>query len=103
MLKYIKLYSEKYSNSDVLECVITIPSFYNYKQRQSLISAVELSGMRLLRFIHDNTAAAIKYFNDKRYTKEEQYFMFYNMGASFTQVSLISIKSTYQGIKSDMT
>ena len=103
MLKYIKLYSEKYSNSDVLECVITIPSFYNYKQRQSLISAVELSGMRLLRFIHDNTAAAIKYFNDKRYTKEEQYFMFYNMGASFTQVSLFSIKSTYAGSKSDMT
>ena len=103
MLKYIKIYSEKYSKSDITECVITIPSFYNYKQRQSLISAVELSGMRLLRFIHDNTAAAIKYFNDKRYTKEEQYFMFYNMGASFTQVSLFSIRSTYEGSKNDMT
>ena len=102
MFKYIKAYADKFSKSDVSECVITLPCYYTYKQRQSIINAVELSGMRLLRLLHDNTAAAIKFFSDNKYTKEQKMYIFYNMGDSSTQVSLIGISSTYQGTKKDM-
>lgn len=102
MFKYIKAYADKYAKSDVSECVIAIPCYYTYKQRQAIINAVELSGMRLLRLIHDNTAAAVKFFSDNKYTKEQKMYIFYNMGDSSTQVSLIAISSTYQGTKKDM-
>ena len=102
MLKYIKSYAEKFSKSEVNDCVITIPCFYTYKQREALQKAVELTGMRLLRLVHDNTAAAVKYFNDNRFQKEEKYYIFYNMGDSFIQVSLVSVHSLYQGTKKDM-
>lgn len=102
MLRYIKTYAEKFSKTEVNDCVVTIPCFYTYKQREALQKAVELSGMRLLRLVHDNTAAAVKYFNDNRFQKEDKYYMFYNMGDSFTQVSLVSIHSLFQGTKKDM-
>ena len=50
----------------------------------------------------DNLAASIKYFNDKRFDKDKKFFIFYNMGASFIQVSLISVKSLYDGSKKDL-
>jgi len=102
MFRYIKDFSEKYGKTDVKEFVITVPCFYGYKQHQALLNAADISGMKLLRIIHDNTAVAIKYFNENRAQKETKYYIFYNMGASYTQVTLISVYSTYEGTKKDM-
>lgn len=102
MLKYIKAYAEKFSQSDVYDCVITIPNFYTYKQRQAMINAVALTKMRLLRIVHDNIAASVKFFSENRFGKEKKIYMFYNMGASYTQVSLISINSQIEGTKSSL-
>ena len=102
MFRYIKDFSEKYGNTDIKEFVITVPCFYGYKQHQALVNAAEISGMKLLRILHDNTAVAIKYFNENRPQKELKYYIFYNMGASYTQISLISVYATYEGTKKDM-
>ena len=102
MLRYIKDFSEKYGQTDIKDFVITVPCFYGYKHHQALVNAAEISGMKLLRIIHDNTAVAIKYFNENRPQKEIKYFIFYNMGASYTQISLISVYATYEGTKKDM-
>ena len=103
MLKYIKDVSEKFSNTEVTQFLITIPCFYSYKQHQALLNAAEMSGMKLIGLIHDNAAVAIKYFNENRIQKEEKFYIFYNMGASYTQVSLVSVHATYQGTKKNMT
>ena len=84
MLRYIKDFSDKYGQTDIKEFIITVPCFYGYKQHQAIVNAAEISGMKLLRIIHDNTAVAIKYFNENRAQKEVRYFVFYNMGASYT-------------------
>ena len=102
MFRYIKDFAEKYGKTDIKEFVITVPCFYGYKQHQALLNAADISGMKLLRIIHDNTAVAIKYFNENRAQKETKYYIFYNMGASYTQVTLISVYATYAGTKKDM-
>jgi hypoxia up-regulated 1 len=102
MLRYIKDFSEKYGQTEIRDFVITVPCFYGYKQHQALVNAADISGMKLLRIIHDNTAVAIKYFNENRPQKEVKYYIFYNMGASYTQISLISVYATYEGTKKDM-
>ena len=103
MFKYIKDFSEKFGNTEINQFLITIPCFYGYKQHQALLNAAEMSGMKLIHLIHDNAAVAIKYFNENRIQKEEKMFIFYNMGASYTQVSLVSVHATYQGTKKNMT
>ena len=102
MFKYIKDFSDKYGNTEINQFLISIPCFYTYKQHQALLNAAEISGMKLVEIIHDNAAVAIKYFNENRIQKEEKKFIFYNMGASYTQVSLVSVHATYQGTKKEM-
>ena len=101
MIKNIKTYSDSFSKTIVNQAVFSIPNFYTYKQRESIINAFEINGLRLNCFIQDNLAASIKYFNDKRFDKDKKFFIFYNMGASFIQVSLISVKSLYDGRNSN--
>ena len=55
--------------------------------------------MKLLRIIHDNTVVTLKYFKENRAQKETKYYIFYNMGASYTQVALISVNDIYEGTK----
>ena len=103
MFKYIKDFSDKFGNTKIDQFLLTIPCFYTYKQHQALLNAAEMSGMKLVHLIHDNAAVAIKYFNENRIQKEEKLYIFYNMGASYTQVSLVSVHATYQVTKKNMT
>ena len=113
LFRYIKVMSEKYykdnfnENSDnkfykekskIEYCFVTVPSLYTYKQRLSIIHAVSLSNMKLLGILNDNTAASFYFFKRnfdiKNYkTKEDNqnvYFLYVNIGSSYTQMSLIS-------------
>ena len=112
LFRYIKMMSEKYykdnfnENSDnkfykekskIEYCIVTVPSLYTYKQRLSIIHAVSLSNMKLLGILNDNTAAGFYFFKRnfdiKNYkTKENNqdvYFLYVNIGSSYTQLSLI--------------
>ena len=112
LFRYIKMISEKYykdnfnENSDnkfykekskIEYCFVTVPSLYTYKQRLSIIHAVSLSNMKLLGILNDNTAAGFYFFKRnfdiKNYkTKENNqdvYFLYVNIGSSYTQLSLI--------------
>ena len=128
LFRYIKIMSEKYykenfnensnnkyykEKSKIEYCFVTVPSFYSYKQRLSIIHAVSLTDMKLLGIINDNTAAGFFYyrrnFDIKNYIKKEEnkknkknkdnkenkenkeiYFIYINIGSSYTQLSLIS-------------
>ena len=90
-----KYYKEK---SEIEYCFVTVPSFYSYKQRLSIIHAVSLTDMKLLGILNDNTAAAFYYyrrnFDIKNYKTNNEsqdiYFIYINIGSSYTQLSLIS-------------
>ena len=113
LFRYIKMMSEKFykenfnensnnryykEKSKIEYCFVTVPAFYSYKQRLSIIHAVSLTDMKLLGIINDNTAAGFFYFRRnfdiKNYNKKEEnkeiYFIYINIGSSYTQMSLIS-------------
>ena len=115
LFRYIKKMSEKYykenfnensdnrfysSNTKIDYCFVTVPAFYNYKQRLSIIHAVSLSNMELVGITNDNTAAALYYYkrnfninNFKINNKNENStvnFVYINIGSSYTQLSLIN-------------
>ena len=114
LFRYIYIISEKYyknnfgensnnkyykEKSKIEYCFITVPSFYSYKQRLSIIHAISLTEMKLLGIINDNTAAAFYYFKRnfdiKNYIQKKDdnpniYFIYINIGSSYTQISLVS-------------
>ena len=92
-----KIYSDKNKNK-IEYCSVTVPSYYTYKQRLSIIHAISLTNMHLLGILNDNTAAAFYYFKRNfdinNYKKPEEnkeiYFVYINIGSSNTQISLVS-------------
>ena len=56
-LKHIKKIAETDTRSkDIKECVITVPEFWSYKERQSLLDASQMAGLNVLGLINENTA-----------------------------------------------
>ena len=56
-LKHIKKIAEAETEAkDLKDCVITVPEFWSYKERQSLLDASQMAGLNVLGLINENTA-----------------------------------------------
>jgi hypoxia up-regulated 1 len=76
----------------IADCVLTVPSFATQAERQALLDAADLAGFKVLGLIEENTASALNFGMDKSY-EEQQIYLFYNLGASSLQVSVIKFHS----------
>ena len=93
LFRYIKFLSDKFSKTDIKDCVITVPAFYGYKQRLAIQQSAEIAGLTVLGIINENLGAAIQYGLEKKFNKTDS-IIFYNMGSSYTQASLVTFKTT---------
>jgi hypoxia up-regulated 1 len=97
ILKYGKQLAEKQANgSSVVDCVITVPSYFGLEQRLMLLDAAELAGLKVIQLVHENVAAATMYAIDRLDT-EPLTVMLYNMGGQDTEVTI----ARYSAIKDD--
>ena len=92
---YIKMLSERFTKIEMTEAYITIPSFFDYQQRQAISDALKISKLKLAGVVSENLAAAVQ-FQLKKIFNNETFYIFYNMGSSYTQVSLVSFKTIFQ-------
>ncbi|XP_048521549.1 hypoxia up-regulated protein 1 [Dendroctonus ponderosae] len=90
-------FAESGAQQPIKECVLTVPGFFNQVERNALLEAAELAGLKVLQLINDYTAVALNYgiFRTKTFNETAQYVMFYDMGASSTTATLVS----YQNVK----
>jgi len=67
-------------------CVVTVPAYFNEKQREATSQAVKLSGIEPIRIINEPTAAAISYGvnND-----EDMIYAIYDLGGGTFDISII--------------
>ena len=92
---YIKYLSEKFTKIEMTDAFITIPSFFDYQQRQAIVDAIKISKLRLGGVVSENLAAAV-HFQLKKVFYNETFYIIYNMGSSYTQTSLISFKTIFE-------
>jgi hypoxia up-regulated 1 len=92
---YIKTLSERFTKIEMTDAFITIPSFFDYEQRQAISDAIKISKLKLAGVVSENLAAAVQ-FQLKKVFENETYYIIYNMGSSFTQTSLVSFKTLYE-------
>ena len=91
ILRYVKYLSDKYSQAVIKDCVITVPNFFSYKQRQAIYQSAQIAGLTVLGLVNENVGAAVQYSLERKFNKTEN-IIFYNMGSSYTQVSLVNFK-----------
>ena len=87
-------YGAEKGNNNLLpkDIVLTVPSFYTQHERKALLDAAALADFNVLSLIDETTAAALHFGMDK-ILEEPQIIIFYNLGASSLEVSVVRFLS----------
>jgi molecular chaperone HscC len=73
----------------VTEAVITVPAYFNDKQRKATRRAGELAGLRVERLLNEPTAAALAYGMHRLHTDTR--FLVFDLGGGTFDVSMLEI------------
>uniref|UniRef100_A0A646QJH2 Hypoxia up-regulated protein 1 n=1 Tax=Hemiscolopendra marginata TaxID=943146 RepID=A0A646QJH2_9MYRI len=97
ILHRAKELAQDFADQAIKDMVVTVPAFFNQAERRAILRAAELSNIKILQLINDNTAVALNYgvFRRKVFNSTIQYIMFYDMGASSTKATIVG----YQVVK----
>ena len=89
VLRHIKENAEEALDEEVDQAVITVPAYFNDRQRQAVRSAGKLAGLKVLRVLNEPTAAALAYGLGR---KLNQRVAIYDLGGGTFDISIIDIK-----------
>lgn len=93
VLRKLKEDAEAFLNEPVERAVITVPAYFNDKQRKATRRAGELAGLKVERLINEPTAAALAYGIHK--LDAESRFLVFDLGGGTFDVSVVEI---FEGI-----
>jgi len=91
VLGKMKEIAEAYVGETVVDCVITVPAYFNDACRQATKDAGAIAGLNVLRIINEPTAAAIAYGLDKRKDGKETNILVFDFGGGTHDVSLLNL------------
>jgi molecular chaperone HscC len=89
VLKSLKEDAEAHLGQPVTEAVITVPAYFNDKQRKATRRAGELAGFKVERLINEPTAAALAY--GIHQLEGETRFLIFDLGGGTFDVSVLEI------------
>ncbi len=89
ILRRIKEGAEEVLEDEVDQAVITVPAYFNDRQRQAVRSAGKLAGLKVLRVLNEPTSAALAYGLGKTL---HQRVAIYDLGGGTFDISIIDIK-----------
>jgi hypoxia up-regulated 1 len=94
ILAHARQLAEATAEEAVKEAVITVPPFWGQDERQAVMDAAELAGLKVLSLMNENTAVAMKYAIDRKFenTKEHN-VIFYDMGSSSVKTSFVTFSA----------
>ena len=93
VLRSLKADAEAFLGQEVTEAVITVPAYFNDKQRKATHRAGELAGLKVERLVNEPTAAALAY--GIHQLADESRFLVFDLGGGTFDVSIVEI---FEGI-----
>jgi molecular chaperone HscC len=89
LLRSLKRDAEAFFGEDVSRAVITVPAYFNNRQREATIRAGELAGLRVERILNEPTSAALAYgFHESGTDKT---VLVFDLGGGTFDVSLVDV------------
>lgn len=89
VLRSLKSDAEAFFKQPITRAVITVPAYFNDRQRQATIAAGKIAGLTVERILNEPTAAAIAYgFHE---ASEEKTFLIFDLGGGTFDVSLVDL------------
>ncbi|KAK3300255.1 glucose-regulated protein [Chaetomium fimeti] len=90
VLGKMKDVAEAYLGQKVKHAVVTVPAYFNDKQRQATKDAGAIAGLNVIRVVNEPTAAALAYGINKE--EGEHQVLVYDLGGGTFDVSLVSVE-----------
>ena len=98
---YIRELAEHSLNGEkVTDVVLTVPPFFTQHERDAVIDAAEIAGMKALALINDGSAVAVNYAMTRSFSETPEYHIVYDAGASSIRATVVSFNSVSDGPKS---
>lgn len=91
VLGKMKEIAESFVGDKIVDCVITVPAYFNDACRQATKDAGAIAGLNVLRIINEPTAAAIAYGLDKIKDGKEKNILVFDCGGGTHDVSLLNL------------
>src|SRR6056297_4165672 len=88
ILQKIKRDAEEYLGHDVEKAVITVPAYFNDRQRQATKNAGQIAGFEVERIVNEPTAASMAYGLDD---ESDQTVLVYDLGGGTFDVSILDL------------
>ncbi len=87
ILRSLKADAEAFFKQTVTKAVITVPAYFNDRQRKATIAAGKIAGLDVQRILNEPTAAAIAYgFHE---SKEDKTLLIFDLGGGTFDVSIV--------------
>lgn len=89
VIKSLKADAESYLNTEITEAVISVPAYFNDKQRRATKQAGELAELKVERLINEPSAAAVAYGLHQK--EDEKKFLVFDLGGGTFDVSILEL------------
>ncbi|MCI7100408.1 MAG: Hsp70 family protein [Lachnospiraceae bacterium] len=89
LLEYVKNYASEYLDEEITRAVISVPAYFDDRQRQATVEAGNLAGFDVERIINEPTAAALSY--GLEHMEEESHILVYDLGGGTFDVTLLEM------------
>jgi molecular chaperone DnaK len=96
ILRELKLEAERQLGQPVTKAVITVPAFFNERQRKATQAAGDLAGLEVVRIINEPTAAALAYGAG---VTEGETMLVYDLGGGTFDVSVVVVEQGVVEVK----
>ncbi len=93
ILGELKRAAEQHLGRQVSRAVITVPAFFNERQRQATADAGKLAGLEVMRIINEPTAAALAYGAGEDAGSINENILVYDLGGGTFDVSVVSVEN----------
>ena len=93
ILSKMKKMSENYTNEAIKDAVITVPAYFNERQRQATRDAAVAAGLNVLRIINEPTSAAVAFGLQKNNTLQDKNVLVFDLGGDTLDVSILNISN----------
>lgn len=86
VLRQLKEDAERFLQEEISEAIISVPAYFNDKQRNATKAAGELAGLKVDRIINEPSAAALAY---KKNLEDDRSFVVFDLGGGTLDITIV--------------
>lgn len=90
---YVRDLAESFAQEKVRDVIVTVPPYYSQFERDAIVDAIEISGLKTLALINDGTAVAVNYAMTRNFNGAPEYHVIYDAGASSIRATVVGFSN----------